>query len=209
MTALLRPLDFAALQTVPLPAGSVSGLAFDGTSLFFCDQGKQIIYRISMTGDVIASFPLPNCGGDTEHDGQLLWQSVATGGIVLIEPASGKEVRRLSLPDESTGLCTDGYYWYRGTLKRSEIIRFDPESGEELGTIPTVGQPEGFAYDGQYLWHGSRTPEASLLVKIDLEKELLIDQITLPFGISGLTYDGRDLLAADGSNHRLVRIPVG
>ena len=114
-------------------------------------------------------------------------------------------MRRLKTPDKTSGLCTDGTNWYRGSWTRHEIIRFDPRTGDELGKVSTGASTSGIAWDGEYLWHGGEIDGRNFLFKVDRQKGE-VERYSADFTICGLTFDGDSLWAADGDRNLFVQI---
>ncbi len=196
----------ALLRTVPSPGTQACGLAWDGEAFWYFDLKVKTLFRVAMDGKVIKTHEL-GCGCcDTAFDGRNIWQAEPDQRMILvIDPGSGKVVRKLQTPDKTSGLCTDGTNWYRGSWTRQEIIRFDPRTGDELGAAPTGASTSGMAWDGSHIWHGGEIEGNNFLFKVDRQKGEVV-RYAADFTICGLTFDGESLWAADGDRNLFVQI---
>lgn len=198
--------SIAVLKSIPSPGTQACGLAWDGEAFWYFDLKVKSLFRVAMDGTVLRQFEL-GCGCcDTAFDGRHIWQAEPEQRqILVVEPATGKIVRRLRTPDKTSGLCTDGTNWYRGSWTRHEVIQFDPRTGAEIKAVPTGASTSGLAWDGEHLWHGGEIDGSNFLFQVDRGKGE-IGRYSIDFTVCGLTFNGDSLWAADGDHDLFVQL---
>lgn len=196
------------VETLPAPGDKACGLVWDGESFWFFELKDELLHQINRKGALIKSFLLKNACCDTAFDGNHLLQgSPDQHKILFIDPADGTIVKSLTTKDKCSGLCHDGNNYFRGSWTRHEIIQFDGETGEDIHVIETGSSTSGIAFDGKFFWHGGEIDGDNYLFKVSPAKGL-VDRLEVNFTVCGLTYDGTHLWAADGTNHRLVKLKI-
>jgi hypothetical protein len=193
----------------PTPGTNECGLAWTGEGFWHYDAKTELLYKLSIVGDIQDSFTIPNAGCDTEFDGTSIWQASPNElKIHQLDPSTGAIRKSLTTTDKCSGLCTDGLNWFRGSWVRKSVIRFDQYSGEELEEIPTGATTSGLTSDGRFLWHAGESDNQEYLFCIDPESGRLIDQYPIDASICGLTYDGKRLWAACNRRHKIIPIEI-
>ncbi|MFO0554437.1 MAG: glutamine cyclotransferase [Polyangiaceae bacterium] len=144
------------------------------------------------------------------HDGERLWFADMTrGGLVAVDPASGKTVRRLiDIPVEA-GTAFDGQHLYQ--LANGKIHVIDRESGAIVRSLEAPpGALSGMAYAAGALWIGDYTGRS--IHKVDpatgrIEKTIACDRF-----VTGVTWAAAELwhgVDEEGSELRHVDAESG
>ncbi len=205
MTALKK---VTVTDSVQSPGKSACGLAWDGQTFWYYDLAVHNLFQVTLSGEVLQKIHIETACCDTTFDGKYIWQaSPSTLQIFILDPENGDVVKTLDTPDKCSGLCCSGPNFVRGSWTRKEIIYFDEENGEEIRSIKTGASTAGIAFDGSCFWHGGEIDGVSYLFKVNPKTEKH-EKFVLDFTISGLTFDGESLWAADGTNNRFVKLEI-
>lgn len=149
-----------ACSKLPSPAASLSGISFDGESLWVTPYpGGKVLRMDPATGTVLGSFPyeVRETGGSA-WDGSHLWQLAYADKVIhRIDPRTGRRVG--SIPSPGRGLCSgmtfDGSALWVANFEDRRVYRIDPErGGRELDSMPCDFETTGLAWDGRSLWNG-------------------------------------------------------
>ncbi len=95
--------SFDTLNSFPTPGTWPAGLAWDGQYFWNCDSDSLMIYKLTITGNIVSSFPLPNSalflGGGLEWDGNYLWLAQEQTAILFkIDVVTGAVIEQFNLP---------------------------------------------------------------------------------------------------------------
>ena len=195
-------------ESIQSPGTSACGLAWDGDTFWYYDLAVHSLFQVSLSGEVLQKIHIESACCDTTFDGTNVWQaSPSTMRIFIVNPEDGSIVRTIDTPDKCSGLCFTGTDYVRGSWTRKELIYFNPDNCEEIRSIKTGASTSGIAFDGRLFWHGGEIDGASYLFKVDPHTEKF-EKYPTNFIISGLTYDGGSLWAADGTNNKFVKLEI-
>ncbi len=196
------------IDSVKSPGTSACGLAWDGQNFWYYDLAAHTLFQVSLAGEILQEIHIETACCDTTYSGGHIWQaSPSTKQIFIINPEDGSVVRTIDTPDKCSGLCFTGKDYVRGSWTRKEIIYFDEENGEEIRSIKTGASTTGIAFDGSCFWHGGEIDGVSYLFKVNPNTEKF-EKFPLDFTISGLTFDGSSLWAADGTKNKFVKLEI-
>ena len=185
---------------------SVGGVTFDGESVWFA-AGNAMRAFDPETGEECAALDVPAHAGSA-FDGEFLYQ-IADGRIQKVDPKTRNVVSTIPAP---AGTGTSGLAWAEGTLwaadyRARKIHEIDPLSGTILRTIESNRFVTGVTWVDGELWHATWEDEESELRRVDPDSGTVLDRLTMPTGVrvSGLEYDGKNLLYCGGGNSGMVR----
>ena len=166
------------------PGLEVSGLAFDGQSLWVTVDGGRGIHAVDPeSGRIRRSLPFAvRDTAGSAWDGRLLWQLAYEQKLLLaIDPATGVVVRRMRSPGQGmcSGMTYDGQHLWVANFEDRKLYRIDQRGdGRVLRTLPTEQETCGIAWDGRRLWagvilgvsdHGAPTPQTGFVYERDLD----------------------------------------
>jgi glutamine cyclotransferase len=122
------------------------------------------------------------------YDGTNIW--IATGpSLDAIDPASGRTVRKLSVPAHA-GTAFDGQYLFQ--ISGDRIQKVDPESGEVIASVPTPeGGASGMAWAEGSLWVGQHRNRK--IHQVDPESGAILRTIESNRFVTGVTWAGDEL----------------
>jgi glutamine cyclotransferase len=117
------------------------------------------------------------------YDGTNIW--IATGpSLDAIDPASGRTVRKLSVPAHA-GTAFDGQYLFQ--ISGDRIQKVDPESGEVIASVPTPeGGASGMAWAEGSLWVGQHRNRK--IHQVDPESGAILRTIESNRFVTGVTW---------------------
>ena len=199
--ALAKPGD--VVRTIPCPASTPTGLAFDGKWLWVADRRTASIRQVDpKDGTQKSSTPAPGWQPEgLASDGKALW--VADGAerkLYRIDPAKRWVLQVLDAPSRSPrGLAYDGKRLWVADDRRGEIIAVDPRDGAEVASVKVpVKDVRGIAFDGQYLWVADRILDRIFLVDPTHDEVIFFVPAPGPH-VQGLAWDraARKLWAVD------------
>jgi hypothetical protein len=187
--------------TIPAPASTPRGVAWDGTYLWIVagSDSTPEIYQIDPAdGAVQQSFPAPaGAHRGLVWDGSHLWYSShATARIYRLDPSdNGNVVLEFDSPGTlPRGIAWDGtHLWHNDVGGRwpnntPTVYRLDATNGDVLGSIPSpVTDPLGLVWDGTHLWTAQYRNDRDI-VRFDPESGAAVGAIAnpgdLPLGLS-------------------------
>jgi hypothetical protein len=138
----------------------VSGLSFDGESVWITVEGDYTIYQVNpKTSRIVRKlhFPVSETGGSA-WDGRYLWQlAYVEKKIYKVDVHSGEIVESLRSP--GTGMCSgmtfDGTYLWVANFEDKKFYQIDQtQSGKIKSVMDGYFEATGLAWDGTYLWNG-------------------------------------------------------
>lgn len=125
------------------------------------------------------------------HDGERVWiADVTRGGLVAVDPKTGRTVRRLVDVPVEAGTAFDGTHLYQ--VAGGSIHRVDPATGAIVATIAAPpGVTSGLAYAAGALWAGDF--EDRTIRKLDPSTGRVLQTIRSDRFVTGVTWSGGDL----------------
>lgn len=205
----ISPTSFQTLEiedSFDSPGSGPAGLAFDGTYLWHADNLADMIYKLDLSGNILASFDSPGSAPQgLAVDHTYLWHADAMDERIYLLDMAGTIIDFFDSPGfESTGLTFDGTYLWNADAIDDKIYRLDP-FGTIMDFFDSPGlAPGGLAFDGLYLWNSNNTD--GKIYKLDTRGNI-IDSFNSP-GSSpiGLTFDGTYLWHADRTDDRIYKL---
>lgn len=193
---------------VPAPE-RVTGLAWDGQHVWLSTNpfgGTSMIHQMDpATGQLLASFPAPSDDpAGLTFDGQNLWM-VDPFEIKLyqINRTTQSVVRQIDAPDPFLeGLTWDGRALW--SLAPSEtLVQINPVDGAVMKRLPAPADAQRLAWDGLHLW----VAEFVQAFKIDPVDGDVFESVS-GGTISGLTFDGTNLLSAESFPDEICSVAI-
>ena len=208
------------------PEREVSGISYDGRSLYMTIDGRNVIYEVderTMRTRRTIPFAERESGGSA-WDGHHLWQIAwLHKRIYKLDPSSGRVLE--SFPSPGSGMCSgmtfDGTYLWVANFDDRKIYQIDQSHGGRiLRALDGLHETAGLAWDGQFLWNGivvgaldhSETPYAGFIEQRDIRN----DRSLAAFAVNGVGPGTTDWLPGsnrgrvhwwyDGYHNRIVRI---
>jgi hypothetical protein len=160
---LLRSVPANALPTfttLPSPDKNVSGISYDGSSLWITIDGGRMIYQVDeKTNAIRRKIPFfEQASAGSAWDGRNLWQIAwISKKIYRIDLGTGAVVYRFPTPGAGmcSGMTYDGKYLWVANFEDGKIYQIDQnQNGRILRTIDGLSEVTGLAWDGEYLWNG-------------------------------------------------------
>ncbi len=209
------------IKEIPSPGPCLTGLAFDGTSLWGVDRKKDMIYKIDpATGKIQTHFTCPGyfATGMTwgkEHlwitDLDFTNTSTETyvGKIYKVSPKTGKTVQVILTP----GSDPQGVTWCDNSLWISDnqtdmIYQISPDDGTTIHSFPApAGDPRGLAWDGSYLWIADRANDE--LYRVHPSKGIVVMTLNSPGPYPwGLTWMKNTLIIGDYQTDKIYTLNI-
>jgi glutamine cyclotransferase len=184
----------------------IHGVTHDGQHVWAA-TGASLIAFDPESGNPVRKL---DCVGDagTAFDGTYLYQ-IAEARIDKIDPANGKVVASIPLPDHgsNSGLAwAEGSLWV-GQYRDRKIHQIDPETGVIKRTIESNRFVTGVTWLDGELWHGTWEGDDSDIRRIDPQSGAVLEQLEMPqgIGVSGLESNGKDIFYCGGGPSGKVR----
>ena len=187
-------MSFTPLST---PDRNVSGISFDGASLWMTIDGGERIYQVDPASWEIKrkiDFPVKATGGSA-WDGRHLWQLAYEEKKIYKIDLNTEQVLKV-IPTPGSGQCSgttyDGQYLWVANFDDRKIYQIDQENGGEIvQTVDGYFEAAGLAWDGECLWNGilvgtvshdEQTPYTGFVAQRDLKTR----QTNLVYHIPGV-----------------------
>lgn len=189
----------------PFP-GTVRGLTFDGTHVWFA-TGDKINALDPESGEIVRSIDVAAHAGTT-FDGTHLFQ-IADDRIQKIDLKSGQVIATIPAPGHGgdSGLAwAEGSLWV-GQDRGRKIHQIDPETGDILRTIESERFVTGVTWTDGQLWHGTWEGDESDVRRVDPHTGEVMEKIEMPAGtgVSGLEALGDGRFFCGGGSSGKVR----
>lgn len=122
---------FDEASKTPCPDFTGSHLAFDGTTLYMTQLGRQRILAFDKNGAILREIALPvRCGGIGIRDGKFYmiaadaeFEDLSLASLD-VSVATPQATTIASLPSDARGLVSDGSAWWTSLREVSEILSF-------------------------------------------------------------------------------------
>lgn len=211
----------------PAQFGSVSGISYDGRSLWITLDGKPLIYEVSPhTGAILRQFSfVTGDTGGSAWDGEVLWQLAYLEKMIYrIDVRTGETHPAFRSPGVglSAGMTFDGQFLWVANFEDGRIYQIDRnDSGRVLRSIDGNLETTGLAWDGRYLWNGilvgtkthdEATPYTGFVQQRDVRTSTTLRAIPVP-GVGPGSSDwlpggepARRFWWYDGFHRRIVEI---
>ena len=213
--------DWSIVATYTIP-GKASGLAWDGTYLYFGIYGSNgdQVYKFdpsSGTNEILfTSAQLEDSFGMT-WDGSNLWitdhaNSSSSPAYAMKFDMTGNVLSQFDLPDHyMSGIAWDnGDFWVATYYPDPGTIYKVDNTGDILLQIPSPNsQPWDLCKQGDFLWVADYN--ANMLYKIDQTGAIVENHACEDMKPSGVVYDGQYLWYVDGelsSNSTLYKVDL-
>jgi hypothetical protein len=209
------------------PDRNVSGISYDGHSLWMTIDGKGVLYELDpLTFNVRRKleFPEKETGGsawDGRHLWQLAWRrkklyevDLHEGKIVSVQPTPGMGM--------CSGMTFDGRYLWIANFEDKKIYQIDQRHGGRiLNALDGAHESAGLAWDGRFLWTGlvvgaSSDDEPTPYSGFIEQRDLISGRSLMALPVNGVGPGGTDWLPGqarasihwwyDGYHNKIVRI---
>jgi len=178
---------------------SHTGLAFDGTTLFFIteDNYSHVLYQLDPdTGEVLDELPLPydDVEGLAALNGKVYVFNEETKLIHVFDPVGNQIIRTLDVSfmgnvQNALGAATETGSLFAMVEWPDEVVEFDPITGSVRNRFPLPDEIKGLAAVDGEIFCGTYSGWPQILV-YSRGGELL-RTLDMPRGIYGLAGDGR------------------
>jgi hypothetical protein len=184
----------ATYRPLPTPWYNVSGIVFDGTSLWITVEGEQHIHRVEPdTGNITRTIAIPiQATGGSAWDGAFLWQlAYEEKRLYKIDLERGAIVATLSAPGQGrcSGMTYDGTFLWVANYEDKKLYQIDQHNGGKiLHTLAADFETTGLAWDGKHLWsgilvgtvsHDEETPYTGFVQQRDLARQVTLKVLPL------------------------------
>jgi outer membrane protein assembly factor BamB len=196
-------------EYVPIDDQQIHGVTFDGKLVWFARDDELIAFDPA-TETIIHRYRIDSAHGGTAFDGTHVYQLAKGSQILVIDPKSGKIVRKLPAPGkgQDSGMAwSDGYLWV-GEYRGAKIHKIDAKTGEIVKTLTSDRFVTGVSCLDGALWHGAagdgNTPELRRLASDGSVDESVTVQVGMISGVER-TADGTFWCGGEKGKLRLVR----
>lgn len=208
-------------REIPAPSPCVTGIAYDGETVWVADRKTDLIYQIDYsTGEIIKSFKGPGYFMTSlTWDGKYLWVAdmhftdTATesynGKIYKVDPEDGRTLAVIPLPvTDPQGLTWDGEYLWLSDNGEDMILKISPEDGTTIKSFKSPARdPRGLAWDGEYLWSVDRSSDEAYRVDPESGRVIMILKTPGPYPW-GLAWGNKELLISDYQTDKISSLTI-
>lgn len=199
-----------AVDSLPTPASSPTGLTWDGSALWIADRKSDTLYQVDPSdGEVKRAIPSPGFWPmGLAWDGVHLWNvDFEDREIYKIDPATGVVLGSVSPPcPKPWGLTWDGEYLLVSDIRERKVYRVSPDDGTVVSSFPSPwSSPTGLALDGAYLWVSDRAKDEICMATEDSGEVILSLPAPGPWA-SDLAWDGDCLWVTDYQLDRVYKV---
>ncbi len=194
---------------VDSPSKSVTGLSYDGNSIWVSDHNIDQIICIDRTGKILKRLKSPGYRpAGLAFEGRHLWNvDMQKAKLYRIRISDGMVTRILPAPvSRPKAMAFDGQALWVSDDQSKSIHRVDPSDGT---TISELGFPsdsvDGLAHDGTYLWVSDRLKD-NLYALEPSSGEVIVTLKSPGPHPTGIVFDGSNLLISDYQTDQISAI---
>jgi glutamine cyclotransferase len=182
----------------------VNGVTYDGENVWFA-SGDKLNALDPGSGMIVRTIDVASHAG-TAFDGEYLYQ-IAEDRIHKVDPKVGKVVATIPAPGNGgdSGMAwAEGSLWV-GEYRAHKIHQIDPETGKVIRTIESKRVVTGVTWVDGELWHATWEGEEGDLVRVDPDTGDVLQELTMPSGVSGLESDGGGCFFCGGGSSGKIK----
>ena len=182
----------------------VNGVTYDGENVWFASGDKLNAFDPE-SGMIVRTIDVASHAG-TAFDGEYLYQ-IAEDRIHKVDPKIGKVVATIPAPGNGgdSGMAwAEGSLWV-GEYRAHKIHQIDPETGRVIRTIESKRVVTGVTWVDGELWHATWEGEEGDLVRVDPDTGDVLQELTMPSGVSGLESDGGGCFFCGGGSSGKIK----
>jgi glutamine cyclotransferase len=182
----------------------VNGVTYDGENVWFA-SGEKLHALDPDSGMIVRTIDVASHAG-TAFDGEYLYQ-IAEDRIHKVDPKIGKVVATIPAPGNGgdSGMAwAEGSLWV-GEYRAHKIHQIDPETGKVIRTIESKRVVTGVTWVDGELWHATWEGEEGDLVRVDPDTGDVLQELTMPSGVSGLESDGGGCFFCGGGSSGKIK----
>lgn len=182
----------------------VNGVTYDGENVWFA-SGEKLNALDPDSGMIVRTIDVASHAG-TAFDGEYLYQ-IAEDRIHKVDPKVGKVVATIPAPGNGgdSGMAwAEGSLWV-GEYRAHKIHQIDPETGKVIRTIESKRVVTGVTWVDGELWHATWEGEEGDLVRVDPDTGDVLQELTMPSGVSGLESDGGGCFFCGGGSSGKIK----
>jgi glutamine cyclotransferase len=182
----------------------VNGVTYDGENVWFA-SGDKLNALDPGSGKIVRTIDVASHAG-TAFDGEYLYQ-IAEDRIHKVDPKIGKVVATIPAPGNGgdSGMAwAEGSLWV-GEYRAHKIHQIDPETGKVIRTIESKRVVTGVTWVDGELWHATWEGEEGDLVRVDPDTGDVLQELTMPSGVSGLESDGGGCFFCGGGSSGKIK----
>lgn len=182
----------------------VNGVTYDGENVWFA-SGDKLNALDPESGMIVRTIDVASHAG-TAFDGEYLYQ-IAEDRIHKVDPKIGKVVATIPAPGNGgdSGMAwAEGSLWV-GEYRAHKIHQIDPETGKVIRTIESKRVVTGVTWVDGELWHATWEGEEGDLVRVDPDTGDVLQELTMPSGVSGLESDGGGCFFCGGGSSGKIK----
>jgi glutamine cyclotransferase len=182
----------------------VNGVTYDGENVWFA-SGDKLNALDPGSGRIVRTIDVASHAG-TAFDGEYLYQ-IAEDRIHKVDPKIGKVVATIPAPGNGgdSGMAwAEGSLWV-GEYRAHKIHQIDPETGKVIRTIESKRVVTGVTWVDGELWHATWEGEEGDLVRVDPDTGDVLQELTMPSGVSGLESDGGGCFFCGGGSSGKIK----
>ena len=210
----------AVTSILPAPGGNVTGLAWDGVSLWAANLagtgvGGDTLFKLNpTTGKVQQSFSMT---GYALHglawSGAALWADDGYTSLRQLDPKTGGVTKTLPAPGTlAYGVAADPltqllYVSHNNSNTLSAVSMVDGALKATHTSAATASGYTGLAFDGSHLWHVNAKDDK--LYRLDPKTDAVVQTVKAPgTQCEGAAWDGEQLWVSDTGTDKLYRVDV-
>ncbi len=194
------------------PSGYVTGLTFDGKSLWAADRKAAVLFRLDpKSGKMLSKIQSPGYWPlGLAWDGKTLWNIDRDAKkIFQIDPKNGWILHAFDFPTPNPqGITFDGKFLWISDASTHTLNQISLDDGTTIRSIPApTARPNGLTWDGRYLWVSDRLRDELYMVWPKTGDVILVLPAPGPYA-NGLAWDGQFLWNADYETDHIYKIKV-
>ncbi|GBD94220.1 virginiamycin B lyase [bacterium BMS3Abin05] len=194
------------------PSKYMTGLTFDGKSLWAADRKSDLLYKIDPeSGKVLKTISSPGYWPlGLAWDGKYLWNIDRNAKkIFQLDPNTGWIVHSFDFPTPSPqGITFDGIFLWISDRSTHTLNQISPDDGTTIRSIPApTSRPNGLTFDGKYLWVTDRLKNEIYMVYPETGDVIMVLPSPGPYP-NGLAWDAHFIWNVDYETNKIYRLKL-
>src|SRR6266478_5923144 len=160
----IRGSDLTYEATIHISTSELTGMIFDGTSIWVTVWGSFFVDKLSLDGAVLGSYVVGQGPYQLAFDGANVWTANKTDGTVTkLRASDGQVLFTVPAGSYPHGIVFDGHEIWVANEVTGTLTKLRLTDGAILGTARVGQNPQQLAFDGVSIWVTNYYPNSTVM----------------------------------------------
>lgn len=160
----IRGSDLTHEATIQISTSQLTGMIFDGTSIWVTIWGSVFVDKLSLDGAIVGSHWVGQGPYQLAFDGANVWTANQTSGTVTkLRASDGQVLFTVPAGSYPHGIVFDGHEIWIANENAGALTKLRLTDGAILGTARVGHNPQQLAFDGVSIWVTNYYPNNTVM----------------------------------------------